>query len=45
MSQIPDQYLDPTRAQRVLGWRAQFDHPAGLSLALSWYREFLGTTA
>ena len=43
--EIPDQYLDPTRAQRVLGWRAQFDHPAGLSLALSWYREFLGTTA
>ena len=43
--EIPDQYLDPTRAHRVLGWRAQFDHPTGLSLALAWYREFLGATA
>ena len=25
--EIPDQYLDPTRAQRVLGWRAQSRPP------------------
>ena len=44
--EIPDQYLDPTRARRVLGWRPQFDHPTTASRARGrWYREFLADDA
>jgi CDP-glucose 4,6-dehydratase len=42
--EIPDQYLDPSRARTVLGWEAAFDHARGLARTVEWYREFLAAS-
>jgi CDP-glucose 4,6-dehydratase len=39
--EIPEQYLDPSRAKAALGWTARFGHHEGLTRAVHWYREFL----
>jgi CDP-glucose 4,6-dehydratase len=39
--EIPDQYLDPSRAATTLGWEARCPHDVGLARAVDWYRDFL----
>jgi CDP-glucose 4,6-dehydratase len=41
-NEIHAQYLDPSKAERVLGWRPQFDLEQGLARTIEWYRSFLG---
>jgi CDP-glucose 4,6-dehydratase len=36
-SEIPVQYLDSTKAERVLGWRARFGFEDGLRRTADWY--------
>lgn len=40
-SEIPAQYLDATRAARVLGWHPSIDLEAGLARTVEWYRAYL----
>jgi CDP-glucose 4,6-dehydratase len=37
--EIEKQYLDCTKAQRVLGWKPAFTLPAALARTVAWYRE------
>jgi CDP-glucose 4,6-dehydratase len=39
-NEIKHQYLDATKARKVLGWGPQFDLAEGLARAIPWYREF-----
>ena len=41
-NEIRAQYLDPSKAQRMLGWNPEFDLPEGLERTTDWYRTFLG---
>jgi CDP-glucose 4,6-dehydratase len=41
-NEIQAQYLDPSKAQRVLGWNPEFDLTRGLERTTEWYRAFLG---
>jgi len=41
-NEIQAQYLDPSKAERVLGWRPEFDLAQGLARTIEWYRAFLG---
>jgi len=43
-NELPCQYLDPTRARQVLGWRPTFDLDEGLRRTIAWYRKFLDRT-
>jgi CDP-glucose 4,6-dehydratase len=43
-AEIRDQYLDSTRANNVLGWRATWALDAALAETVEWYREFLGAS-
>jgi len=40
-NEIPHQYLDASKARRLLGWTPVFDLEAGLSKTIAWYRHFL----
>ena len=40
-NEIQAQYLDPSKAERVLGWRPEFELAQGLSRTTEWYRDFL----
>jgi CDP-glucose 4,6-dehydratase len=40
--EIDRQYLDSSRAQRVLGWEPRFSLEEGLSNTIGWYEDFLG---
>lgn len=42
--EIRDQYLDASKARRVLGWSAQFPIAEGLKRTVDWYRTFLRAT-
>lgn len=42
-NEIPAQYLDSSRAMKVLGWQPQFSLEEGLRKTLSWYREHLSS--
>jgi len=44
-TEIKDQYLDSTKARRVLGWSPRYDLDRGLTGAIDWYREYFGATA
>ena len=44
-NEIPHQYLDPTKASRLLGWQPNFSLDKGLERSLAWYRAFLGVSA
>ena len=44
-AEIRDQWLDASKAGRVLGWRAAHTLDAGLEKTVAWYREFLGRVA
>jgi CDP-glucose 4,6-dehydratase len=39
--EIPDQYLDPSRAEAILGWEPRRSHDEALTLTVDWYRRFL----
>lgn len=39
--EIPDQYLDATKASVALGWTAAYDLESGLDETVAWYRELL----
>ncbi len=40
-NEIPAQYLDSSKAKRVLGWRPSYSLTEGLRETLAWYRAFL----
>lgn len=40
-NEIPRQYLDATKARRVLGWHPAFGLDEGLKRTISWYRDHL----
>lgn len=40
-NEIQDQYLDSTKAKRVLGWMPQYSLKEGLHKTMAWYRAFL----
>ncbi len=40
-NEIPAQYLDSSRAMRVLGWEPQYTLQDGLRETLDWYRNYL----
>lgn len=40
-NEIPAQYLDSSRAQKILGWQPQHSLEEGLRETLNWYRAFL----
>jgi CDP-glucose 4,6-dehydratase len=42
-NEILHQYLSAEKARRILGWRPGFTLDEGLSKAIGWYREFIGT--
>ena len=42
--EIREQYLDATKARRVLGWEPTFDVDAGLTRTIAWYRTFLAAS-
>ena len=41
--EIHDQYLDATKARKVLGWQAAYSLEEGLPITVDWYRSLLGT--
>jgi len=40
-NEIPAQYLDSSKAKRMLNWQPRYSLEEGLREALAWYREFL----
>ncbi len=40
--EIPRQYLDCSKAQRLLGWKPVFSFEQGLEETIAWYEEHLG---
>jgi CDP-glucose 4,6-dehydratase len=44
-AEIRDQYLDSSKAQQRLGWRARRSLEAGLADTIEWYKRFLETDA
>lgn len=41
-NEIPQQYLDPSKAARELGWQPRFTLRQGLEQTVDWYRRFFG---
>ena len=41
-NEIVNQYLDCSKAQKLLGWQPRYDRQDGLKHTISWYREHLG---
>ncbi len=44
-AEIKDQYLDSSKAQRLLGWKAAHSLKAGLEKTVPWYAQLLGGNA
>ena len=44
-AEIPNQYLDSTKAHRELGWSPRYTLECGLRETIEWYRDFLGAGA
>lgn len=42
-AEIKDQYLDASKARRMLGWKPTVTLGEGLDRTVAWYREYLGT--
>jgi CDP-glucose 4,6-dehydratase len=45
VGEIRDQYLDASKANQVLGWKANVSLEAGLAATVPWYRDLLGRQA
>ena len=45
LAQIRDQYLDSSKARRVLGWAPAHGLADGLAATVTWYRAYLGAPA
>lgn len=45
VGEIKDQYLDASKAHRILGWQAQTSLSAGLTKTFDWYEQLLGSKA
>jgi CDP-glucose 4,6-dehydratase len=43
-AEILDQYLDSSKAKRVLGWTAQYSLDDGLRKTIAWYERYLEAT-
>jgi CDP-glucose 4,6-dehydratase len=43
--EIPRQYLDCTKARRVLGWAPKYSMPDAITETIAWYRRWLEATA
>ena len=41
-AEIRDQYLDASKARRVLQWKPAFTLEQGLTATVAWYRAFFG---
>jgi CDP-glucose 4,6-dehydratase len=41
-NEIKHQYLDASKAKKVLGWQPLFTLEQGLDETIHWYKEFLG---
>ncbi|NOT47444.1 MAG: NAD-dependent epimerase/dehydratase family protein [Acidobacteria bacterium] len=39
-NEIVNQYLDCSKAQKLLGWRPRFDRQDGLKHTINWYRDY-----
>jgi CDP-glucose 4,6-dehydratase len=44
-AEIPNQYLDSSKAERELGWTPRYSLDAGLRETIEWYRTFLGAAS
>ena len=44
-SEIQDQYLDSSKAHKLLAWEPSFSLQAGLELTVPWYKNLLGVTS
>jgi CDP-glucose 4,6-dehydratase len=44
-NEIQHQYLDPSKASRVLGWKPGFSMADGMRRTVDWYRKFLAAEA
>jgi CDP-glucose 4,6-dehydratase len=44
-AEIPNQYLDSSKAARELGWTPRYSLEAGLRETIDWYRTFLGAAS
>ena len=42
-NEIPHQYLDASKAKRLLGWTPTFDLSEGLKRTVAWYKAFLAS--
>jgi CDP-glucose 4,6-dehydratase len=42
-AEIPNQYLDSSKAARELGWSPRYTLESGLRETIAWYRAFLGS--
>jgi CDP-glucose 4,6-dehydratase len=43
-AEIRDQYLDSSKAKRLLGWQARYSLDAGIAETIEWYRRYLEGT-
>ncbi len=41
-NEIVNQFLDCTKAQRLLGWEPKYDREAGLRQTIKWYEQYFG---
>jgi len=44
-AEIPEQYMDCSKATRVLGWKPTYDLAEGLKETIDWYSEYFGVSA
>ena len=44
-NEIPHQYLDASKARRLLGWSPSFDLDSGLERTVAWYKAFLSPSS
>ena len=41
-SEIKVQYLDSSKAEKILGWKPIYDLDTGLQETILWYKDFFG---
>lgn len=39
-NEIIDQYLDSSKAKKILGWQSKINLQVGLEKTVAWYREY-----